>query len=125
MLYRVLGSVAVALAALGAFLPLLPTTPFLLVAAWAFARSSPKLHQALLAHPRFGPLLRDWETHRAIPRRAKILAVVGMSVSWILVLVASRHWGAPLLAGAVMLASGAYVISRPEPPKPDSETVRR
>ena len=52
-----------------------------------------------------------------------MLAVVGMSLSWLLLLVVSDHWPAPLIAGAVMLASGAYVVSRPEPPNPRDHTA--
>lgn len=70
-----LGSACVGLAVLGVFLPLLPTTPFLLLAAACFARSSPAHYERLLAHPRFGPLIRDWRAHGTIPPRAKGLAV--------------------------------------------------
>lgn len=69
------GALFVALAALGVVLPLLPTTPFLLVAAACFARSSPRLYRALLASRTFGPLIRHWRAAGAIPRRAKIAAV--------------------------------------------------
>lgn len=101
---------------IGLFLPLWPTTPFILVAAWAFARSSPQLHEALMQHRRFGPLLRDWHQYRAIPRRAKIITIISMVVSFIVTLVFAPHWGAPLVAGIVMLMSGTYVVTRPEPP---------
>ena len=80
-----LGGLCVGLAALGVVTPVLPTTPFLLVAAACFARSSPRFHGLLLNSPAFGPLIRDWREHRAIPRRAKhtalalIAATVGSS----------------------------------------------
>ena len=69
----------VGLAVAGIFLPLLPTTPFLLVAAACFARSSPRFHRWLLEHRVFGPLIRDWQTHRALPARTKAVAI-GMLV---------------------------------------------
>src|SRR5690606_41134853 len=68
ILLRLAGAGAVGLALAGTVLPLLPTTPFLLVAAWAFARSSPRLDAWLHAHPRLGPPLAAWQARRAIPR---------------------------------------------------------
>lgn len=70
------GCVACVLGAVGAFLPLLPTTPFLLLAAACFARTSPRFHRALLANRVFGPYLRQWRHDRTIPREAKVRAYV-------------------------------------------------
>jgi len=78
-LWFVLGWLALTLGAIGIVLPLLPTTPFLLVAVFAFARSSPALHDWLVHHPRFGPLIQDWRDHGAINRRAKMFASVMMA----------------------------------------------
>ena len=114
--YRVLGVVALGLAVLGAVLPVLPTTVFVLLAAWAFARSSPKLHAALRADRRFGPALRNWEEHGAIPRAAKIAALAGMAISLAVVVAASRSWLATAATAAVMVASAIFVLTRPEPP---------
>ncbi|WP_192457310.1 DUF454 family protein [Musicola keenii] len=74
----VVGWLAVALAALGVVLPLLPTTPFLLLAAWCFARSSPRFHYWLLYRSWFGGYLRHWQQHRALPPgvKGKAMAVV-------------------------------------------------
>lgn len=72
----VLGWLAIVLATLGVVLPLLPTTPFLLLAAWCFARSSPRFHAWLLYRSWFGPYLRHWQEHRALPPGAKGKAVV-------------------------------------------------
>jgi uncharacterized membrane protein YbaN (DUF454 family) len=82
------GSLCVGLAAVGVVTPVLPTTPFLLVAAACFARASPRFYRLLLQSPTFGPLIRDWREHRAIPRRAKwtaialIAATIGSSVAF-------------------------------------------
>ena len=60
----------------GIFLPGIPTTPFLIVALWAFAKTSKKFHTWLLNHKRFGPILTNWESHKVVPRRAKLLMVI-------------------------------------------------
>jgi uncharacterized membrane protein YbaN (DUF454 family) len=124
LVFRGIGILALGLAVLGAILPVLPTTVFVLLAAWAFARSSPKLHATLRSHRRFGPVLRDWEDHGAIPRSGKIAAVGGMAISLAVVIAFSNHWAAPALTGVVVLASGAFVLSRPAPPpRPPAEDV--
>ena len=71
-----LGWLCVGFAFIGIFLPGIPTTPFLIVALWAFAQSSKKFHTWLLNHKKFGPILRNWESHRVVPRKAKILMVI-------------------------------------------------
>jgi hypothetical protein len=85
LLLQVLGWVALVLGAVGVFLPLLPTTPFLLLAAACFVRSSPRTHARLLAHPRLGPFLEQWRRDRSVPlgakRRAYALVVLCFSLS--------------------------------------------
>lgn len=76
--YKPLGFLFLALAILGVVLPLLPGTPFLLLSAWFFARSSEKWHQRLLAHEVTGPMIRNWETHRCMSFRTKAVAIVMM-----------------------------------------------
>jgi uncharacterized membrane protein YbaN (DUF454 family) len=110
---RLLGVSAACLGIAGAVLPLLPTTPFLLIASWAFARSSPRLDAWLRAHPLLGPPLSAWERRRAIPRGAKLLAVASLSASWLLLW---TRGGSPLVLGAaaaVMLLVGAWIVTRP------------
>ncbi len=111
------GLLMLALGIIGAFLPLMPTTIFLIMAGWCFARSSPRLESWLMNHPRFGGTLRAWRDHRAIPRRAKIAACTGMIVGFVLFWLGA-HPG-PLLAigvAAALVACAAYVVTRPERP---------
>ena len=76
--YKPLGFLFLALAVLGVFLPILPGTPFLLLSAWFFARSSEKWHRILLEHELSGPMIRNWEQNRCITRRTKVVAIVTM-----------------------------------------------
>ncbi len=78
ILWLLLGGSSLGLGTLGMFLPLLPTVPFLLLAAFAFSKSSSKIHNWLLNHKVFGPDIRDWNERRVIRRRAKLMAVGAM-----------------------------------------------
>ncbi len=77
-----LGFVFVGLAVLGIFLPVLPTTPLLLLALACFAKSSEKLHEWLLTNKTFGPFIRQWHETRSMPRKAKIYAMVAIFIGW-------------------------------------------
>jgi len=113
-LYFTLGLACVALGFIGAFVPVLPTTPFLILAAACFARSSRRFEAWLLDHPYFGPLLKQWRERGAIPRKAKRLALAGMALGFLLFLAAAQP--GPLAAALVallMLSGLAYVFSRP------------
>ena len=79
--YRCLGFTALGLGIVGAFLPLLPTTGFILLAAWSFSKSSQKWHTLLLNHQLFGPLIQQWQQQRCIPQKAKILAIASILLS--------------------------------------------
>ncbi|WP_448203088.1 YbaN family protein [Azospirillum sp. sgz302134] len=114
-LWMALGYAAVGLGLAGTVLPLLPTTPFLLLAAWAFAKGSPALRDRLYSDPRFGPLLRDWHAEGAIPRRAKVAALAGMSVSWIIVALTSGKVFVMAVSGACMAMVAVYIVTRPSP----------
>lgn len=116
ILYLCLGWLMVVTGIIGAFLPVLPTTPFLLVALWCFSKSSPKLEMWLLSHPRFGPSLRDWREKGAIPRRAKIAAVSLMTVSYGIFWVTTEPTAASAaIVAAVMLGAASFVVTRPDP----------
>ena len=114
LIYIVIGGLAVLLGVIGIFLPLLPTTPFLLVAAWAFAKSSPRLEHWLITHPRLGPPLRDWRERRAIPARAKVIAVTAMAASLAYVLFVPSIPAYGKIGAAIVLACCAtFIVTRP------------
>lgn len=116
--YKIIGLVALALAAIGAVLPLMPTTIFVIIAAWAFAKGSPTLDAKLRAHPKFGPLLVNWEAHGAISRSAKAAAVIGMAASMAIMLVFVKRPVVLGIAAIALAGSAAFVLSRPAPPEP-------
>ena len=112
------GYLSLGLAVIGAILPLMPTTIFLLIAAWCFGRSSPALRAKLLANPRFGPMLRNWQEHGSISRRAKRAALLGMALGWLLVALAFRNMLASVLAAGCLLPVGLFIVTRPSLPEP-------
>ena len=117
ILWLAVGLVALALGAVGVFLPLLPTTPFLLVAAFAFMSSSQRLHDWLIHHRVFGRLILEWHEHGAISRPAKILALASM-LAVFAASVALQAPGCVLLVQAPVLAICAWFVgSRPLPPE--------
>lgn len=81
ILFNLAGTVALGLGLLGIFVPLLPTTPFVLLAAACYARGSERFHQWLLANRTFGPMVYEWERHRSLPYRTKVTAIVLMSAT--------------------------------------------
>ena len=117
LLLWLLGAISLALGLIGLFLPVLPTTPFVLLAAACWARASPRLHHWLRTHPRFGAQVRAWDEHGAIPRRGKWLSLVMMALSCLLVL--SRLWATPhlwlaLLMALICLLVGIWIWRRPD-----------
>lgn len=101
----------------GVFLPLWPTTPFLLVAAWAASKGSPRFHCWLHEHSRFGPLLHAWYTRRAVPRQARVLAVVMLTASWLILWRIGVAMPALLLMAAGFSMLILYLVTRPFPEK--------
>ncbi|APE30028.1 hypothetical protein BOX17_03090 [Halomonas aestuarii] len=103
------------LGVIGAFLPLLPTTCFMLLAVWAASKGSPRFAAWIRDHRRFGPAIAAWEAERAIPRHAKRLAAVMLALSMVVLAVTvSLLWlKLALIAGLALVA--AWVLSRPEP----------
>ncbi len=112
ILYIGLGLFFVGMAVLGAMLPVLPTTPFLLLASYFFVRSSERLHRWLLESRLFGPMLQDWHRHRAVRPRVKILALSMLVIAVLCSAILGRlRWELVLML--VGLASiGAVVVIR-------------
>ncbi len=126
-LWIVLGIGCVVLGTIGVVLPLVPTTPFILLAVFAFARSSPRLHRWLIEHRRFGPLIDNWHAHGAIDRRTKIGAIVVIVAAPLLTVAI----GAPVwvlgLQVVVLCGVATFILTRPEGPAivVDSKVGRR
>jgi len=116
-----LGFVFLALGIVGAFLPVMPTTIFLILAAWSFGRSSPRLEAWMLDHPRFGGVLRAWRADGAIPRRAKWMACAGIALGYVVfwISVAPSLWLAAI-AALTMLACALWIVTRPDGPAAQS-----
>ena len=114
-LYLIFGWVAVILGLVGVVLPGLPTTPFMLVAAFAFSRGSPRWHKWLINHRIFGGPIRDWQHRGAISRRAKAMAVAAMALVFAISLfVLSLPLWALAAQGLCLLAVAVFILSRPD-----------
>ena len=112
--WRLVALLALLLAAVGVVLPGLPTVPFLLVAAWAGGRGWPRLEAWLLDHPRWGPPIRRWRHHRAVPRRAKVGALLMMASSAVLLVLAPIAVGWRVGAVLVLAITAVWLWRRPE-----------
>ena len=114
--WLIIGILSLGLGALGVLLPLLPTTPLVLLAAFAFARSSDRLHQWLLDHHIFGTLIDNWRRYGAISRRAKAVSVVSMAVILVLSLVMKAPLHVIVIQVVVLGFAAAFILTRPLPP---------
>ncbi|MEO8281252.1 MAG: YbaN family protein [Ideonella sp.] len=112
--WRTLASCCVVLGIAGAFLPVLPTTPFLLVAAWAGSKGWPQLETWLVNHPRWGLSIRRWRDHRAVPRRAKLAASATMLFSITVLAISALPLALKLGLPALILCVAIWLWRRPE-----------
>lgn len=116
-IYLALGWLSVGLGVIGIFLPLLPTTPFMLLAAWLFAKGSPRLHDWICNHPRFGEPIRQWNEHGVINRRAKTLAMVAFLVVITASLVFVENRWVVMIQLLVAIPVSCFILSRPSEPR--------
>ena len=112
-LYLTLGCICTGLGLVGAFLPIMPTTPFLLVAVWAFSRSSLRLRNWLYHHPRYGASIRSWFEHGEISVRVKIISITAMSLSIPTFYFFTGSLTALIVYLVIMLSTAVFVATRP------------
>jgi hypothetical protein len=112
-LYLSAGIAAFIAAMIGIVLPIMPTVPFLLLAAFCFARSHPEWARRLYDHPRYGPAMREWRDRKAISRKAKVSAIAAMAIG---VVFTGITLGFPLvlISIAVLLGAGGWIWTRAE-----------
>jgi uncharacterized membrane protein YbaN (DUF454 family) len=118
MLFVAAGTLSLVLAILGVFLPLLPTTPFLLLASACYVRGSARLHRRLLEHPQLGPYIRNFEEGRGIPRRAKVITIllIWVSCAWSIYLLPQT--GLKIMLTLIAAAVTIWLVRFPEVPDP-------
>ncbi|AQA18049.1 hypothetical protein BST95_07140 [Halioglobus japonicus] len=109
-LYKPLGFLFLGLALAGIVLPVLPSTPFVLLAAWFFARSSEKWHQRLMASELFGPMIRNWEEQRCISQRSKAIAILSMLAAGGASIAFAMESTTLRVGTALLMAIGATVV---------------
>ncbi len=109
-----LGVLSLVLGVIGVFLPLLPTVPFLLLAAFGFARSSTRVHDWLIDHPSLGPPIRDWRANGAIRRKVKWLASASIVAAFVLSLALGAAWWVLALQAAALACVSVFIWTRPE-----------
>jgi hypothetical protein len=111
--WLLLGCAALLLGAIGILLPLLPTTPFVILAAFAFSKSSPTLQRRLESNKIFGPIITDWRNHGAIAPFYKILAIGMMAMALLLSILLSLSIPVLIIQAICLSAAAAYILSRP------------
>ena len=122
-LYFTLGWTFFGIGFAGAFLPVLPTTPFMLVSLWCFSRSSPRFHNWLYSHKFFGPPLQQWHEYRVIPLTAKIVALLFMTIALIYMHVFSvfAFW-VKLMATTIIIYGAWFILTKPSRPASKENT---
>jgi len=113
ILYVILGSISIALGIIGIFLPLLPTTPFLLLSAFLFARSSPRLYEWLMNHKVFGKYIRNYREDKSIPLNVKLVAILMLwaSILFSMFRVVNDKWWLQLLLFIIATGVTIHILS--------------
>ena len=114
MFWLVIGILSLGCGIAGTVLPLVPTTPFVLVSVFAFAKSSPRLHNWLINHPKFGPLIQNWQQHGAIDRRTKTIALTVMVLTPIVTWLIGASSLVVIIQIIVLSCSAIFIVTRPE-----------
>lgn len=118
-LWFIAGGLALAIGIAGIVLPLVPTTPLLLLAAFCFARSSPRVEMWLIEHPRLGPPIRDWRAEGAISSRAKTLAMIAIGATFLLSVFLQLPTRVLAIQAVTLGAVTLFILTRPSPrPRP-------
>ena len=118
-MYLGLGWLFFALGFIGAFLPVLPTTPFMILALGCFSKGSESLHNWLYNHPKYGPVLQDWDQHRMIPLKAKMTAITMMTISAAYLIFLSNIPNVAIIVSLGLMSWGAiYILTKPSRPAP-------
>ena len=115
-LWLLLGLTSTGFGIAGTVLPLVPTTPFLLLAAFAFARSSPRLHQWLLEHRHLGRMITNWQKHRSIDRSAKVTSLVVMAAMLVLTWLSGAASWILVTQALVLTGVATFILTRPDAP---------
>lgn len=122
MAFAALGTLFVLIGIVGIFLPILPTTPFLLLATACYVRSSRRFYNFLMNHPAFGPLIVEWRTYRSIPWRVKLVAIVMMTVTFSSsILLFVRDWRLQVALGIFCMVMAVRLYRIPSRDRPDKQ----
>ena len=115
-LWVIAGGTALGIGVVGIVVPLLPTTPFLILAAYCFSRGSRRLHDWLLNHRTLGPPIRDWREHRSVSGQAKFSAMIAIALIFALSVVLDAPGWALALQGVILGGVALFLLTRPAPP---------
>lgn len=107
----IIGAVSLGLGVAGMFLPVLPTTPFLLLSAWCWMKGSPRLHSWLMSHPKFGPYIKDFQEHKCISRRVKVVSIVTLWLTISLSIILVHPIWLRILLTAIAVGVTVHILS--------------
>ncbi len=113
-LWALAGLISLATGVVGIFLPILPTVPLVLLAAFCFGKGSPRLRRWIIQHSTFGPMIEDWETTGAIPRHIKMSACGVMGATFLVCVYVGLPLWVLICQGSLMTLGAAYVLTRPD-----------
>lgn len=113
IIWVILGLISMAIGLIGIVLPLVPTVPLMILAAFFFAKSSERLHNWLITHPQFGPSIVDWQEHGAIHPKGKKIATVSIAIVFLISLIMGLGPMILIIQGATLCAVLLFIWTRP------------